>query len=55
MPELSLLRFLGLGGGEKEDSSERQSETATVRKIAARLERLDPETREALRNLGYLE
>ena len=40
---MSLLRFLGLGGEQREGSKESRSETATVRKIAARLERLDPE------------
>jgi len=51
---LSLLRFLGLGGGGKEDSSQRQSETATVRKIAARLERLDSETAKYLASFAYV-
>ena len=36
---MSLLRFLGLGGEEKGALRESQGETATVRKIAARLER----------------
>jgi uncharacterized tellurite resistance protein B-like protein len=51
---LSLLRFLGLGGEEKEAPKESQSETATVRKIAARLERLDPETAKFLAAFAYV-
>jgi uncharacterized tellurite resistance protein B-like protein len=51
---LSLLRFLGLGGKEKEAPKESQSETATVRKIAARLERLDPETAKFLAAFAYV-
>jgi uncharacterized tellurite resistance protein B-like protein len=47
---LSLLRFLGLGGEEK--SSE--SDTETVRKIAARLERLDPEMARYLAAFAYV-
>jgi uncharacterized tellurite resistance protein B-like protein len=54
VPELSLLRFLGLGGEESEDSIERQSETATVREISARLERLDPETAKYLAAFAYV-
>ena len=53
---MSLLRFLGLGGEEKEGkgSSERGNETATVRKIASRLERLDPETAKYLAGFAYV-
>jgi uncharacterized tellurite resistance protein B-like protein len=50
--ELSLLRFLGLGGEERKTSSE--SETATVRKIAGQLERLDPETAKYLAAFAYV-
>ena len=49
---MSLLRFLGLGGEERKTSSE--SETATVRKIAARLERLDPEMAKYLASFAYV-
>jgi uncharacterized tellurite resistance protein B-like protein len=47
---LSLLRFLGLGGEERKTSSE----TATVRKIAAQLERLDPEMARYLAAFAYV-
>ena len=47
---MSLLRFLGLGGEERNTSSE----TATVRKIAARLERLDPEMARYLAAFAYV-
>ena len=49
---MSLLRFLGLGGEERKTSSE--SETATVRKIAGQLERLDPETAKYLAAFAYV-
>ena len=51
---MSLLRFLGLGGEEKEARQESQSETETVRKIAARLERLDPEMARYLAAFAYV-
>ena len=51
---MSLLRFLGLGGEEREASTVSRSETATVRKIAARLERLDPETSRYLAAFAYV-
>jgi uncharacterized tellurite resistance protein B-like protein len=54
VPELSLLRFLGLGGEESKDSTARESETATVREISARLERLDPETAKYLAAFAYV-
>jgi uncharacterized tellurite resistance protein B-like protein len=49
---LSLLRFLGLGGEDRNGSSE--SETATVRKIAGQLERLEPETARYLAAFAYV-
>jgi uncharacterized tellurite resistance protein B-like protein len=49
---VSLLRFLGLAG--EESRSDRQSETATVRKIASRLERLDPENAKYLAAFAYV-
>jgi uncharacterized tellurite resistance protein B-like protein len=49
---LSLLRFLGLGGEDRNSSSE--SETATVRKIAGQLERLDPATARYLAAFAYV-
>jgi uncharacterized tellurite resistance protein B-like protein len=51
---LSLLRFLGLGGEERGASRESRSETETVRKIAARLERLDPEMARYLAAFAYV-
>ena len=47
---MSLLRFLGLGGEERSSSSE----TATVRKIASQLERLDPEMARYLAAFAYV-
>ena len=53
---MSLLRFLGLGGEEDggKGSPESGRETATVRKIAARLERLDPEMARYLAAFAYV-
>ena len=51
---MSLLRFLGLGGEKKKTSRVSQRDTATVRKIAARLERLDPETAKYLAAFAYV-
>ena len=51
---MSLLRFLGLGGEKKKTSWESQRDTATVRKISARLERLDPETAKHLAAFAYV-
>ncbi len=47
---MSLLRFLGLGGEEKNS----ESDTETVRKIAGRLERLDPEMARYLAAFAYV-
>jgi len=52
MPGMSLLRFLGLAG--RDDSRERSSETETVRRIAARLERLEPTTAKFLACFAYV-
>jgi uncharacterized tellurite resistance protein B-like protein len=51
---LSLLRFLGLGGRKKRAARESERDTATVRKIAARLERLEPETARYLAAFAYV-
>jgi uncharacterized tellurite resistance protein B-like protein len=51
---LSLLRFLGLGGKKRKPSTESESNTATVRKIAAQLERLDPESARYLAAFAYV-
>jgi uncharacterized tellurite resistance protein B-like protein len=48
--KLSLLRFLGLDGEAKKPSSE----TATVRKIAGQLERLDPDMARYLAAFAYV-
>ena len=48
---MSLLRFLGIGSDAKED---RGGETATVRAIAERLERLSPETARHLAGFAYI-
>ncbi len=48
---MSLLRFLGIGG--KDDRPD-GGETATVRAIAERLERLDPETSRFLAGFAYV-
>jgi uncharacterized tellurite resistance protein B-like protein len=50
---LSLLRFLGLGG-DRAAPAESESETETVRRIAARLERLEPETARYLATFAYV-
>ena len=47
---MSLLRWLGLGGGE----GERTGETETVRRIATRLESLDPELARYLAAFAYV-
>ena len=51
---MSLLRFLGLGGEKKRAARESERDTATVRKIAARLERLDPGTAKYLAAFAYV-
>lgn len=48
---MSLLRFLGIGG---RDESAKAGETATVRAIAERLERLDPETSRFLAGFAFV-
>jgi len=50
---MSLLRFLGLGGGGPAAGDER-GDTATVRRIASRLERLDPEQARFLAAFAYV-
>ncbi len=49
---MSLLRFLGLDGAQARGAE--RSETATVRKIAAELERLEPETARYLAGFAYV-
>ncbi len=49
---MSLLRFLGLGDSEDENSG--VGETETVRRISAQLERLDPETAKYLAAFAYV-
>jgi uncharacterized tellurite resistance protein B-like protein len=49
---MSLLRFLGLGGGASATST--SGETETVRRIAARLESLDPEKARFLAAFAYV-
>ena len=51
---MSLLRFLGLGGKKRKPSTESERNTATVRKIAAQLERLDPESARYLAAFAYV-
>jgi len=51
---LSLLRFLGLGRKKHKPSTESERNTATVRKIAAQLERLDPESARYLAAFAYV-
>lgn len=53
MGAMSLLRFLGLGGGGKESAGE-GGDTATVRRIAAQLERLDREQARFLAAFAYV-
>lgn len=48
---MSLLRFLGIGD---KDGHSGKAETATVRAIASRLERLDPETSRFLAGFAYV-
>jgi len=48
----NLLRFLGLGGGEREPGG--GGETDTVRQIAARLEQLDPQVAKYLAAFAYV-
>jgi uncharacterized tellurite resistance protein B-like protein len=50
---MSLLRFLGLGARESSDDRD-ASETRTVRRIAAQLEALDPETARFLAAFAYV-
>jgi uncharacterized tellurite resistance protein B-like protein len=50
---MSLLRFLGLGDRAGEDPPS-AGETATVRRIAAKLERLDPGTAKYLAAFAYV-
>jgi len=50
---VSLLRFLGLGSKEEGRAPE-TGETETVRRIAARLERLDPATARYLASFAYV-
>ena len=49
---MSLLRFLGLE--QKRDQPERERESETVRRIAARLERLDPDQARYLAAFAYV-
>ena len=49
---MSLLRFLGLGGGDEPSREER--ETATIRRIAAQLESLPTETARYLAAFAYV-
>ena len=49
---MSLLRFLGLDS--KGERAARGGETETVRRIAARLERLDPATAKYLAAFAYV-
>jgi uncharacterized tellurite resistance protein B-like protein len=51
---LSLLRFLGLGQSRTGSRSGSESETETVRRIAARLERLEPEKARFLAAFAYV-
>lgn len=51
---MSLLRFLGLGDQAREGPSRTGGETATVRRIAAKLERLDPGTAKFLAAFAYV-
>jgi uncharacterized tellurite resistance protein B-like protein len=49
---MGLLKFLGLGGGA--EAADAQPETETVRRIAARLERLDPAHARTLAAFAYV-
>lgn len=53
---MSLLRFLGIGGSAPTDGKEGATagETATVRRIAAQLERLEPEVARYLAAFAYV-
>lgn len=51
---MSLLRFLGLGDQAREGPCRTGGETATVRRIAAKLERLDPGTAKFLAAFAYV-
>jgi len=51
---LSLLRFLGVGRKKRKAATESELNTATVRKIAAQLERLDPESARYLAAFAYV-
>jgi len=48
---LSLLRFLGVGGSK---SASDEGETATVRRIAGQLERIEPEKAKYLASFAYV-
>lgn len=48
---MSLLRFLGIGGPERDETN---GETETVRRIAAQLERLDPGKAKYLAAFAYV-
>jgi uncharacterized tellurite resistance protein B-like protein len=48
---MSLLRFLGVGGAREQDTT---GDTATVRRIAAKLEHLDAETARYLAAFAYV-
>jgi uncharacterized tellurite resistance protein B-like protein len=50
---MSLLRFLGLGGSERERERER-GDTETVRRISAQLDRLDPAQAKFLAAFAYV-
>ena len=47
---MALLRFLGIGG----ESRNEKGDTATVRRIAAKLERLDPEKAKFVAAFAYV-
>jgi uncharacterized tellurite resistance protein B-like protein len=51
---MSLLRFLGLAGEGRRESSGESGETESVRRIAARLERLEPEQAKFLAAFAYV-
>ncbi len=51
---MSLLRFLGLGRKKRKAATESERNTATVRKIAAQLERLDPGSARYLAAFAYV-
>ena len=47
---MSLLRFLGIGGDRKDDAGD----TATVRRIAGQLERIEPDKAKYLASFAYV-